>query len=171
MRYLVLGVCIFAAACAGGVPSSPTSLTGTAEGSAQTQAQSGTELPFRGSLQAVEANQLAPPLLLVNGTGEGTATHLGRFTATYQATVVLATSSGTGSLTFIAANGDRVFATDTGHAVPTAPGVVTITEIATITGGTGRFAGATGGFTIERVLHQATGVSSGSFDGTISLAH
>jgi hypothetical protein len=27
------------------------------------------------------------------------------------------------------------------------------------------------GFTIDRVLNQPTGVSSGSFEGTISLAH
>jgi hypothetical protein len=38
-------------------------------------------------------------------------------------------------------------------------------------GGTGRFAGATGSLTVERVLIQATGVSSGSFNGTISWAH
>ncbi len=172
MRHLILGMCMFAAACAGEVPSSPMSPTSATSGSAQTQAQNGAELPFHGSLQAVEIIRPAPPVLLVNATGGGTGTHLGRFTATYQVTVTIASGSATGSFTFIAANGDRLFATFTGQATPTAePGVVTIRETATITGGTGRFAGATGSFIIERVLNQPTGVSSGSFNGTISLAH
>jgi hypothetical protein len=172
MRHLILGICIFATACGGEVPSSPTSPTSATSGSAQTQPQNGTQLPFRGSLQALETIHPAPPVLLVNATAEGTGTHLGRFTATYQVTVTIATGSATGSFIFIAANADRLFATFTGQATPTAePGVVTITETATITGGTGRFAGATGSFSIERVLNQPTGASSGSFDGTISLAH
>jgi hypothetical protein len=41
-------------------------------------------------------------------------------------------------------------------------------EVMTITGGTGRFADATGSFTLERVINLSTGVSSGSFSGTIS---
>ena len=89
--------------------------TSSASNAAEMQAQSGTQLPFRGSLQAVETSQLVPPVLLVNASGEGTGTHLGRFTATYQVTVTLATGSATGNFTFIAANGDRVFATFTGQ--------------------------------------------------------
>ena len=46
-----------------------------------------------------------------------------------------------------------------------------IVETDTITGGTGRFAGATGSFTVERLLDQATGISSGSFTGGIVLDH
>ena len=42
-------------------------------------------------------------------------------------------------------------------------------ESATITGGTGRFAGATGTFILRRVIDQVTHLSSGSFVGTISL--
>ena len=53
----------------------------------------------------------------------------------------------------------------------TEPNVVSIEEVATMTGGTGRFGGTTGAFTIHRVLKQATGVSSGSFDGLINLGH
>ncbi len=43
--------------------------------------------------------------------------------------------------------------------------------MSTITGGTGRFEGATGSFTGVRLLNEATGVSSRSFTGTITLAH
>ena len=133
----------------------------------KTQARGGEQLPFHGSLQAVENDVVAPPSLLVNGTGTGTGTHLGRFAATFTATVTLATGSATGSIRFIAANGDRLDATFIGQGTPTTePNVVSIEEVATITGGTGRFAGATGEFTIQRVLNQISGVSSGSFDGT-----
>jgi hypothetical protein len=140
--------------------------------STQTQARGGEQLPFHGSLQAIETDVVVPPTLLVNGTGSGTGTHLGRFTATFTATVTLATGSATGSISLTAANGDRVDATFVGQGTPTGePNVATIEEVATITGGTGRFAGATGTFTIHRVLAQVTGVSSGSFDGMINLGH
>jgi hypothetical protein len=172
MRYLALSVCVFATACAADMPGSPTSPTSATVESAQTQARNGDQLPFHGSLQAVETDVVVPPTLLVNGRETGTATHLGLFTATFTATVTLATGSATGSITFVAANGDSLDATFIGHATPTTePNVVAIEEVATITGGSGRFAGATGAFTIQRVLNQATGVSSGSFDGTINLGH
>ena len=170
MRSLLLGMCLFATACASEMPGSPTSPTNATAGSAQTEARGGGQLPFHGSLQAVETDTVVPPSLLVNGTGTGTATHLGRFTNTFTATVTLATGSATGSVRFVAANGDRLDATFNGQGTPTAePGVVTIEEAATISGGTGRFATATGAFTIHRILNQATGMSSGSFDGSINL--
>jgi hypothetical protein len=53
--------------------------------------------------------------------------------------------------------------------MPTATlGVISITETATITGGTGRFEGATGSFTSERSYDTLLGTSTGSFKGTIS---
>ena len=44
-----------------------------------------------------------------------------------------------------------------------------ITESYTITGGTGRFARATGAFTVERLAELATGVTSGKFKGNIAI--
>jgi hypothetical protein len=49
--------------------------------------------------------------------------------------------------------------------------IATITETQTITGGTGRFAGASGTIIIERSANVVTGVSSGSLSGTINLGH
>jgi hypothetical protein len=57
-----------------------------------------------------------------------------------------------------------------GYGTPTdVPGVVLIVDTFTITGGTGRFAGASGNVIVERVLNQATGVSSGTISGIIIL--
>ena len=89
---------------------------------------------------------------------------------TYDAVVNLVTRVGIGSFEFIAANGDSIFADSLGQSTPTGtPNVVSIVEILTITGGTGRFAGAGGTMISERLLDQVTGDTSGSFDGTIVI--
>jgi len=128
------------------------------------------ETPFRGNVQAVETHVVVFPTLFVNGTGSGNATHLGSFTMTYEGEVNLLTHAATGSIEFIAANGDRVYADFVGQSTPTGtPNVVSIVETATITGGTGRFAGATGTFVVMRTLDQITGSASGFFDGGIVI--
>jgi hypothetical protein len=50
------------------------------------------------------------------------------------------------------------------------PNIVAITETATVTGGTGRFAGATGSIQVERVFNRATGVTTGTLQGWISFS-
>jgi len=110
-----------------------------------------------------------PTSLSVNGSATGIATHLGRFTATYQVNVDLSNGSGIGSLQLIAANGDKIFTTLVGQGTPTGtPGINRIVEVNTITGGSGRFANAKGSFTVERLLDLTTGFTSDSFNGTIS---
>jgi hypothetical protein len=66
--------------------------------------------------------------------------------------------TGAGTYTFTAANGDRLVAAHTGSSALVGPGVVLITEHAVIdpTGSTGRFAGAEGTFTVERLADPAT---------------
>ena len=134
--------------------------------------------PFKGSFQGQEKDQPVPSVgppqqLLVDGTVTGVATHLGQFTMHYNVVVSnpinpVATSTGSAQLT--AANGDMIFTTIIGQGVPApgAPGFAQITEQNTITGGTGRFAGAQGSFTVERLVELATGLTSGSFNGAIS---
>jgi hypothetical protein len=83
--------------------------------------------------------------------------------------VNLANGTATGSAHLVAANGDSIDTTITGSSdLTTTPGFAIITEINTITGGTGRFAGAQGNFTVERLENLATGFTSGSFHGIIT---
>ena len=138
---------------------------------APTPTPAGQQVPFNGSWVSHETYDVQFPVMFVHGTATGYATRIGRYTATYEEQVDLLTHPGSsvGVLTVVAANGDVIFATQTGLGVPTPdPDVFSIVEVSTITGGTGRFAGATGTFTIARLVHLSTGDSSGSFSGTIS---
>jgi hypothetical protein len=135
----------------------------------------GEQVPFKGRLDGVVAISPVPggPPTLVDVlvTAEGNATHLGKFELTVPHRVDRSTvpPSAAGFYHFTAANGDTLTASFTGQAAPTpTPGVLAIVETATITGGTGRFAGATGSFTTERLFDTITGTTTGSFDGTIS---
>ena len=130
----------------------------------------GEQVAFKGSLEGdVTVTPLAPPLLRVELGATGNATHVGKFTLDIPHVVNPATRTAIGSYEFTAANGDKVYADFTGIATPTAtPGVLYIEETATITGGTGRFAGATGSFTCERLYDTVAGTTVGSFEGTIS---
>lgn len=173
MRFVLLGLCAFMAGCAGEVPTSPTASASTTDSLGVSEARAGTELPFRGTLEAVETHQFQPPNFLVaHLEGKGTASHMGRFTSVSDFTINTVTAMGAGTLTLTAANGDQIFATVTGQAVGGTPDRLQIDETATITGGTGRFAGATGSFTSTRFADTTTVPripSSGSFEGTISL--
>ena len=128
------------------------------------------QVPFKGGLNGVVQVGTPTPQgvpVLVNATGN--ATHLGQFTLAIPHIVNRANGTATGSYQFVAANGDTLTANFNGKAMPTAtPGVLYIVETAAITGGTGRFAGATGGFVSERLYNTVTGKTVGSFAGTIS---
>ena len=131
------------------------------------------QVPFDGAMQGreIDTPQGGPPptTLSVDGRTRGIATHVGQFSFSYQLTVTLANGTATGSAQLIAANGDSIFTTVVGQGTPTdTPGVNRIVEINTITGGTGRFVGAVGSFTVERLVTLATGFTSGSFRGTIT---
>ena len=133
-------------------------------------AAAGEQVPFKGSLDGdVTVTPLTPPFVMVGVEATGHATHLGRFTLDIPHVVNRATRTAVGTYEFTAANGDKVYAEFTGLATPTAiPGVLYIEETATIIGGTGRFAGATGSFTSERLYDTIEGTTTGSFEGTIS---
>lgn len=127
------------------------------------------QVPFKGSYEGVDTGTpQVPPFASATVEAEGNASHLGQITFTQVVTVNTATGAGSGTFVITAANGDTVFGTIRGQATFTPPNMLAIVEVATITGGTGRFEGATGSFTVERLKNTVTGATIADFEGTIS---
>ncbi len=128
-------------------------------------AAKGTDRPLKGTVTAATRDNLAT----LTGEVDGTFlfTHLGKGTfhedITFNFTGYPAfTYTGTG--TFVAANGDKLFATVAGTNRP-----FELTLVSTITGGTGRFADASGTFTTHEhgVFGSQVGViQRNTFTGT-----
>lgn len=132
----------------------------------------GEHVPFKGRLDAVVTiTPIDLPVVAVHIEGTGNATHVGRYTFEFDAVVDQATRTQAGPATIVitSANGDTITAEGSGgQATLIAPGVLSVVDPATITGGTGRFAEASGSFVIQRTFFVAMGVTTGSFAGTIS---
>jgi len=135
-----------------------------------------TSLPFRGDISGKTKGLFTPPATLeIRLSGQGEATHLGRFTSEEVEVGTVPSPVATGTWAFTAANGDRLFATTEAIGTPVGPNIDDVKTVATITGGTGRFAGASGTFTsLIRGSHDprsGEGEYSGSFSGHLSLKH
>jgi hypothetical protein len=181
--FLVFSAAVTVGCSQPGSPTSPTSIAssiqvagtpGAATFSADARsAASTTTVPFKGSLEGTYTGSGEPPLVSVHVEAQGNATHLGRFTFDSPHVVNFADFTGAGTAELTAANGDQVTTDVTGVAMPQdTPGVFLIIETHIVTGGTGRFAGATGRFVVERVSFPSgptNGTTSGSIEGTLSL--
>jgi hypothetical protein len=135
----------------------------------------GEQVPFKGSLDG-EAISIVDefPLRHVLLAGTGEATQLGTYSFAFPHTVHLPTRASAGTYCMVAANGDKLTASGTGLATPTViDGVFYLAIVEEViidpTLSTGRFAGATGSFTVERLFNPVTGLTIGSFEGTISV--
>lgn len=110
------------------------------------------ERPFKGTAQghgmvAPDATCSDPPLRSVFAT-TGHATHMGKLELDYYNCTPSGSDIVGVEMTFVAANGDSVFATFGSDSVPPVgeePSLLEITYDFVIIGGTGRFEGATGG--------------------------
>ena len=137
---------------------------------------------FKGTFQGQDVHDILPPgatSVVIRTTATGVGTGLGQFLLNREVTGNLLNFSAAGSSQWIAANGDRIYTTVVGQAeLSDLPGgFLKVTEVHTITGGTGRFARAEGSFTVE-LFHRlepsevAGGVEThdifGSFHGTIT---
>jgi len=124
------------------------------------------QVPFKGTFQGNDT--INPPTITTAATGVGT--HFGQLSLINVLTFLTSGPAGTGHST--AANGDRIDSTFVVSATP-GDGVLNVTEFHTITGGTGRFSGAQGNFTVYRTHILATPdgtthVTFGSFEGIIT---
>ena len=173
----VVGVALFVGCSQPITPTSPTSLSSASLSIVSSEAKvtgagvlsNAQEVPFKGRLEGTATiTPATPPFLSVLIEGTGNATHLGRFTVEIPHVVNAMNRTSVGTYEFTAANGDTLTAGFTGQATLMAPGVLSVAETATITGGTGRFTDASGSFAVERVFNQVTGLTTGSFEGTIS---
>jgi hypothetical protein len=130
------------------------------------------QVPFKGAMQGHDTDiGSTDTTVTVLTVGTGIGTLVGNFSFTQTVTVDVTTGHDTGSAQWFAANGDSISTSITGSGEPmaTPDGIVfIITEVHTITGGTGRFAGAQGSFIVERLASGVTFLTSGSFHGTIT---
>lgn len=135
--------------------------------------QAGELVPFRGTWEGstVSAEFPEPGVVFVVSAGEGEAAHLGRYVMSSPHFTYLADFTVEGEQNFTAANGDVLNATFTGQLLPRADGCLEGTLPATITGGTGRFAGATGSYDFHIVACPVpTGFDSvATIDGSVSV--
>ena len=130
-------------------------------------------VPFNGYWvgSTVSATPVGDGVVLVVSSGTGNANQLGRFEMTSPHLTYLATFAVEGEQIFTAANGDTLIAEFTGQFVPTPDGNLEATLECVITGGTGRFANASGryDFHIIAVPNGTTGFdSAATIDGVIS---
>lgn len=128
------------------------------------------QVPFKGSDRGVFT--VPGPCdggLQVLISGVGNATHLGRYVYASTECFDPATGAFAGTPTLTAANGDTIVGSYSGQVFPTDdPNVITYEEELVITGGTGRFAGASGQVHGSGVANLATGEYSQTLSGTVS---
>jgi hypothetical protein len=120
------------------------------------QAVAGTVVPFRATYhEQVAFSPCGASLVCVDARGVGLATHLGKGTDVNSAGTVDFSTSPCATIqsplaSLIGANGDTVTVSLSGTGCPTSVfGLDVLTGTYTVTGGTGRFAGASGGGTLD----------------------
>ena len=127
-----------------------------------------------GALAGHDIGTVEAGILHAAGSGTGTASHIGRFHYLVQVTVSPSGSS-EGVFLLVFSNGDVIYGSVAGQGdspPPPPPNPAHITEQLTITGGTGRFQGAAGTLTFNRLADLSTlpayEAHSGTLTGTIS---
>ena len=123
---------------------------------------------IKGTNTVVPSNVCGPGVPLFVGKGTGVSSHSGSFTWAYSD---CATAPHQDVDTY--ANGDKIFFTQTAQAVDPATGLVYQDYI--LTGGTGRFEGATGSnrvyFTKRDCTTYPVCILEGYIDGTMTTVH
>ena len=144
------------------------------------QASAASQVPFRAALTNANATVPCPPNTPVPSfcvaiTGSGHATHMGEIQESGFVVVSVGRPCGPGCVTdfarhtITAANGDQIVVETTGENSATAdPTIRFRTGPYVVTGGTGRFSGASGSGTATATINMATGTSTATFVGVQS---
>ena len=127
-------------------------------------------LQIKGSIDATEDHTVTPPTMKVALEGTGHATLLGLYVLTVAEKVFLPTLASTGTFEIDTGGGATLFGTVAGQGTIISGGTeASITEVYTVAGGTGRFKGAAGAITVQRIVNRSTLNSSGTMEGNVSL--
>jgi hypothetical protein len=144
------------------------------------QASAGSLVPFRATVSSTNTVAPCPPnapvlSICIALAGSGHATHMGKVQDSGLAIVNLASNCGPGCftdssrLTLTAANGDQITLESTGKNSATPdPTIRSRTGPYVVTGGTGRFSGASGSGTASTIINGATHTSVATFTGVLS---
>ena len=110
-------------------------------------------VPFKGSWSGVTASATFEnfPIVTIVAEGSGQLTHLGRYVMSSPHTTNVITGETIGDQIFTAANGDMLTAFCAGFPQPQPDMTVVGSLDCEITGGTGRFEGATGSYVFSLV--------------------
>jgi hypothetical protein len=130
-------------------------LAGTAAALALPVAALGAQVPFRAADSGswgVGTHNCGSQLPVFVDT-IGTGTHLGRYAYASQECADLGAATFAGMFTLTAANGDMLSGTYAGTFTVDAEGTIHYEQTNTITGGTGRFAGASGSFHVSGLAY------------------
>ena len=132
----------------------------------------GKSVPFKGSAATTmtfgRSPDCATDQLFVQATGSGNATELDKYSVVQSHCGYVPGDITNGKITFTAANGDSLNATYKGKSTPASAGVLAVAVEGTITGGTGRFAGAGGTVNVTATANPATMEMTFTHDGTIT---
>jgi hypothetical protein len=135
------------------------------------QALASNQVPLKGQDSGsftLTADGCAPGVFAVVVTDAGQATHLGAYAYHSNECFNGATGEFSGAFTMTAANGDTITGTYAGVVVSVVGDLGFYEQDNVITGGTGRFAGASGGFHLSGIANLATLESSQQLSGTVS---
>ena len=140
--------------------------------SAPTPASARDQVPFRAAFGTEVQIEFVYPFFYISVTGEGNATHLGATSAVTDNQIVnVNTGMATATYTLTGANGDTVVLEMIFQTIFLPNNAVTFEGTYTVTGGTGRFCGATGSGGLAGsafVTGPNTAIGSFSVAGTIS---
>ncbi|HSJ24756.1 MAG TPA: hypothetical protein VK929_08825 [Longimicrobiales bacterium] len=175
MRRLIpagLGLAMILAGCGAELPVEPYSAFSAQGGDAELQAnhQTAPVVPIRGTcdLEAQPPQPTGPGLIQQRDVGTCHISHLGKSTVVSDKVINLMAGTQDAEMVITAANGDMLYLSGSGTNAMVAPGQVAFRVELTITGGTGRFTGATGTVLSQGTADLATAQAKLSMAGTIS---